>query len=542
MLAAAVKVGFSVLMPLDVHAGATYDDAWAVRAADFISSGQWLGPYDYVTLIKNIGFPLFLAAGSKLGIGYLFPTALLYAFACLYFSAALRPLFKHKWPVFALCLILLCNPVSFATDTYQRVYRNSITAAQVLFVFGSYIGIYIRVKDEQGIQVHKLIGWVLVGCVSLSWFWITREDSVWIAPFVAAASVIIIIVLVRSSLRKAVAICLCVAVALPVVCTAATSMIVRMINQEHYGVSVLAEINEGNFSRMIKDLYAIEPKSLPENHRVACPHECLVRAYAASPTLASVKQEVENRFFRWGDYVDSDPGDKEVNGGEFFWVFRLAANDAGRYVSAPEIDAFYGKIADEIETAFANGSLERRATMPSSIMTPWRAEYTQELPAALGEIYMQAASYGDVTAAPFAAQGPSDGIAYFERVTGNRAYVEGESVPACCMIGEALIWIYRVLSPALILCAIVACVISFIRWILIMRGKRGTNSPGVLLMVLVALLLGSFALVCGLAYSRISSFNPIAYYYYGSALYPLISAFSACALFGLLDTLGKTGD
>ena len=359
---------------------------------------------------------------------------------------------------------------------------------------------------------------------------------------VVAASVIIIVVLMRSSLRKALAVCLCVAVALPIACSAAASAGIRMINQDRYGVAVLAEINEGNFARMVKDLYAITPQEMPQNHRVACPHECLARAYAASPALASIKQEVENRFYRWGDHVDSDPGDGEVNGGEFFWVLRLAANDAGRYTSAQEIDAFYGKIADEIEAAFASGTLERRATMPSSIMTPWRAEYAAELPAAIADIYTQAANYGDVTALPFAAQGPADGISYFERITKNQAYAQDEPLPVSCTIGEAVIWVYRVLSPALALCSVVAFVICVIRWILPLRGKHSARSPGVLLMVLVALLLGSFALVCGLAYSRISSFNPIAYYYYGSALYPLVSAFCACAVLGLVDAFGKTGD
>ena len=533
--AALIKLLLCVNMPLNVHAGATFDDVWALRAADFISSGQWLGPYDSTTLIKNIGFPLYLAACIKLGAGYLIPTSLIYIAASAYFTLAVRPLFKRSWMLLVIFLLILFNPVSFATETFQRLYRNSITAAQVLLIFGSYIAVYARAKSEGSPRAGTLIVWILVGAASLAWFWITREDSVWIAPFVIVATVVICAVFIRSNLRRGIAVVLCVCMLLPVLCTGATIAAVRSTNQSNYGVSVLAEINEGNFSRMIKDLYAIEPQALPENQRVACPHECLERAYEASPSLKRVKTQVENRFYRWGDVIDSNPGDREVNGGEFFWVLRLAANDAGLYTSATEIDAFYAKVADEIESAFASGALAQRPVMPSSIMTPWRGEYANELPAAFADIYVQAASLQDVTSAPSPAQGPTDGIAYFENMARNKAYAQDESVPFGCAAGEALICLYRVISPALALIGIVAFAILFVLWL----ARR--RAVGSLVLVLLALAFGTLPLVCGLAYSLISSFVPIAYYYYGVALYPLLTAFCACALCGLVGVFAKTG-
>ena len=294
--AALVKVAFCLFMPLNVHAGATYDDVWAVRAADFLASGQWLGAYDYTTLVKNIGFPLFLAACIKLGIGYLLASALLYIAASAYFTAALRPLFKRPWLVFAIFLLVLFNPVSFATDTYQRVYRNSITAAQCLFVFGSYIAVYVRLKRD-GLRLGSAVGWLIVACVSLAWFWISREDVVWIAPFVLVATAVTVVSAARLHLRRGVLAGLCVALVLPLFCTGATVAVVRVVNQSKYGVAVTAEIDEGNFARVVQDLYAIEPAVQPENLLVACTHESLERAYNESPTLSKIKTQVENRFY-----------------------------------------------------------------------------------------------------------------------------------------------------------------------------------------------------------------------------------------------------
>ena len=41
-----------------------------------------------------------------------------------------------------------------------------------------------------------------------------------------------------------------------------------------------------------------------------------------------IQDIVEERFYEWGDKIDNNPGDGEVNGGEFFWVLRRAARDA----------------------------------------------------------------------------------------------------------------------------------------------------------------------------------------------------------------------
>ena len=69
------------------------------------------------------------------------------------------------------------------------------------------------------------------------------------------------------------------------------------------------------------------------------------------------------------------------------------------------------------------------------------------------------------------------------------------------------------------------------------KGFAGQRARlGTFVLVLAALLLGTFALVAGLVYSRISSFVPIAYYYYGSAAYPLMLAFNVLALAAAFTT------
>lgn len=568
-----VKLVESAGLPLCVHANATYDDAWAVNAAYNIANGDWLGPYNSVTLIKNPGFPLYLALLKALGINYLTGTALLYTAACALFTWALRPAVKGNGWLLFIYLVLLFNPVSMATDTFQRVYRNSLTAPQALLVFGSYVAVYLRCKkrDDALPSLRSLAPWMMVGAASLAWFWLTREDSIWIAPFVGVATAVIVVRLQRVWLRQrraegaartAESAAESMAVSgvveagtkplgagvrfalslvfmlLPLGTVFGSMQAIKSINESHYGLATTAEINSGNFARFIKDLYAIQPEALPENQRVACPHSSVEAAYSVSPTLASIQPQVEDSFYNWGDVYDNDPGDGEVNGGEFFWVLRIAGEDAGVYsTDAAAADAFWGRCASEIEAAFDADALARRAIMPSSIMSPWRAEYAGQLLPTLGDIVSHLCTYEDVTMEHYAPEGSADGIAFFEQVTGNKA-------PSAREVGWQPLLVlftgpfYFIVGAASVFAGVVLTLRLFVEWAACrIKPKEGAEASsdgksglGAVTLVAVALLCGMLCLLAALTYTRVSSFTPINYYYYGSALYPLSTALGLLVL------------
>ena len=525
-------------LPLNVHAGAYYDDLWAYNAAEYIAAGQWLGPYDGITLIKNIGFPLYLAVLLKCNIPYLLGNALLYALATALFCAAVRPLIKRKWLFFCIFVIVLFCPVSFATDTFARVYRNSITAAQVLFIFGGFLGIYVRLKrDGKDARVLKLLPWSIVGAISLAWFWLSREDSIWIAPFCAVAIIAMLVLLVKQKAfgaGVARTIACAILVVLPIGACAVASTSVSVLNENYYSVQTKAEINSGNFARFIKDLYAIKPSEMPQNLRVACPHESVERAYEVSPTLNSIKTYVEDKFYNWGDVYDNNPNDGEVNGGEFFWVFRIAAQEAGIYTSAADADEFYGKCADEIEAAFASDKLQQRSTMPSSIMTPWRSEYASQLIPSFAKIFANAISFADLSTEPFSANGDAAVVEDMQEQLQGSAWWSGQDVPIACNVGTVIIWIYRALGVALAIVGFVSFIALIFAWCRRRKMAQTKTWLGPVVLTCAALLLSAVALMCGLTYTQVSSFIAINYYYYGSAAYVLILCFNALSASAML--------
>ena len=124
-----------------------HDDWIMVHLADTLRSGQWLGEYNSLTLTKGMFFPLYLAVINFFHLSYLNVTAFLYTVSCMVFVYALRPLVKKPLPRLVLYLALLWNPVSYSLQAFQRVYRNSISYIQLLFIFAGFLAVYLRRRE-----------------------------------------------------------------------------------------------------------------------------------------------------------------------------------------------------------------------------------------------------------------------------------------------------------------------------------------------------------------------------------------------------------
>lgn len=371
-----IKFFLTDQLPIAMILNSVHDDLLMVRIGNSILDGNWLGPYDSNTLVKGVMYPLFLAVTNKLGFTSNQSLTLLYVAACMIFCIAVKPIVKKKYLLLFLYVVLLFNPASMNVSSFQRIYRCSLTPAQVLLVFGSFWGLYFSVcrKDKSG------IGWALLAGGSLFFFWNTREDSVWILPFVSILTIISIMVFLRRKIR------LCnvrkwnfvsgmAVLVLPMVLLKCGNLLIAYENDIHYGVFVVNELNDSRFSEAMKAIYAVKPKE--DKQWVAVTREKLQRIYEISPSLSRIKKILEERMDAW-DYLDRTPGDHEVENGWFFWAFRDAVQQAGYYQSAKAADEFYGSVADEIQNALDSGILEAQKTMPSALMPPWNAAYKKE--------------------------------------------------------------------------------------------------------------------------------------------------------------------
>lgn len=395
-----------------------HDDQLMVNMANSLLDGKWLGAYNNLTLVKGLFFPLFLASNNILGISYLASSTLFYACACVVFIVAMQKMLKSKVILCMAFTILLFNPITFATQTFLVVYRNNITPGQVLLVVASFSAIFLRKNDFP----LRILPWSILAGISLASLWLTREDSIWIVPFVLVSSIVILIAILfqYKSIKKLLFIKKIGLVVLPMFILFFSTFVVSCLNYYVYGIFTTNELNNSNFTKAMKSIYAVTPsETIPY---VSVPRTTVERLYEISPSLKSIETSLEDSLNSW-DNNDRNPNDTQVEDGWFFWALRDAVANSGYYKDAKTANAFYAKISKEIEDALDNDMLKRRSIMPSALMSPWRNSYFKDLPVAFLKAFKFVVGYEDLEfTIPVSVENETgNGIRLAERVTNNLA-------------------------------------------------------------------------------------------------------------------------
>lgn len=412
-----------------------HDDWIMVHLADTLRSGQWLGEYNSLTLTKGMFFPFYLAVICFFHLSYLNVTAFLYTASCMIFVYALRPLLKKQLPRFVLYLALLWNPVSYSLQAFQRVYRNSISYIQVLLIFGGFLAIYLRRREP----AKRHIAWAAAAAAGMASFFYTREDAIWVEPFLAVFVLVYLASLLglwrkdrqdrsgngkrggraeawyaaRPYILKAVLI------AVPFLCTLGTGKWIARQNLSHYGVEVTNELQEGGFAKMYKSMMAVKPEE--DIPGVTMTNEKIARMCEVCPTLKELEPYIQSSKEFWAG-EEGDAENWEVRDGWVFWIFRTALEQAGYYTDGASAEKICLQIHEEIEEALDKGLLERQATMPSAYMSPWRKGYLTDLFGALGKAIAYTTTYDEVETMVYLYSQPDEngGIPLFERITGDK--------------------------------------------------------------------------------------------------------------------------
>lgn len=336
--------------------------------------------------------PLFVAATRLLGLTYSDGLALLYIFACILFCFALHYLIKNMYALLLLYAVLLFNPATMDSYSFQRIYRSALTPAQVLLVFACFFALYLIVGNKQKYG----LAWALGAGLSLAFFWYTREDSVWMVPFVLVITVFTVIkAIVRYredwyTLRLQLVV-LCI----PFLVFAGVKYTISSINYSYYGIRTTNEINDSSFGDAIKSFYEVKPEQ--DIKWVTVTRKKLKRIYEISPTMAGIQDIMENCMDFWSK-MDRTSGDGEVEDGWFFWALRDAAQQAGYYETATKANEFYHQISVEIQDAIHSGKIEKQKTMPSALMPPFRASSLPEYGQAIIDSCRLLFTFGDTKA------------------------------------------------------------------------------------------------------------------------------------------------
>lgn len=368
-------------LPAYIISESPHDDGWVVQRSYYMLKGQWMGPYNQYTLIKGVFSPLLLAFSIGIGMTFQCLNTALYCFACLVFVIAIRPVIKRRWLLVACFALLLFNPISYALQTGQRVYRNGMSQWQLLLIFGCLIALFLRRNNNW----KSLLKWAILGGAALGAFLQTREDGVWIYPFVLVAAIVTIVAyLLEKKHSKGQAVPekkhfrgQTILFLLPLVLALLTSGTVAAINYAYYGAPVVNDRDGGNYAKVMQDLYLITPDAQEDALYQSEDYQALYyniyastveKAFAASPTLQSAAQPIRDAITMWDSWEDLKDGEPYAD--HILFAIRDGVQAAGYYKSLPDTEAFYGQIHHELQAAFKNGTLEKRGVSVSAMVAP----------------------------------------------------------------------------------------------------------------------------------------------------------------------------
>ncbi|MBQ7433628.1 MAG: hypothetical protein IJV50_09280 [Lachnospiraceae bacterium] len=529
------KHALAVSLPLYALTTAGFDDRLMVNLTYWMMNGEWLGTYNSNTFVKGIGFPVFLAGARMFGFSYLSAISLFYIIACILIVIAMRPVLQKTWQGILVYGVLLFNPETISYTT-QRVYRNSLTPSQVLLILACCFAIYLRYRQP----VRKWWGWAVGAALSVAFFWHTREDALWLAPFLVVFAVVLTVGIFGSAKSWKEKLGKSISVIAPILVIPLSTAMISAVNYHHYGMYISNELGQGNFPKALQAMYTAQTDT-PEIEYVSVSQAKLEQLYTYSPSLAEIRDELAGWSQLFATY-DRNPEDGEVEDGYFFWVLRMAAEEKGYYESPQKADAYFGRIASELQTAFDNGTLGHTWSMPSALMPPWRKGNFGRLMQALAESMKTAVCFEDGGAVKLnngaeAFSDGADGVTLFEAVTNNIAIDPAEVGKEYKVRYEQKFWgvleiihnSYRLLSPLAFAVAVMGYLFGLVQTIRGMLHSEHNELQRRKWLILTGLGCNILALCCGISYNHISCCPTIVPFYL-SGVYPMILLFEVLGI------------
>ena len=410
------KLWLTAAQPVFAIGPSGYDDALFLNLAESIRHGDWLGAYDHLTLAKGPFYSLWIAFFHLFGVPLFLSQHLLYAGASAALVRACRPAIASAAARFGLYALLLWNPMTFDASSLGRVLRQHVYVPLGLLLIAGLVALYFRRRET----LRRQLPWAALLGFSFGAFYLTREETVWIAPSLGLLVGAILFAATRDSLRTAgrsvAALALAAAVSLaPILGTAA-------LNHQLYGWFGTVEFRDPAF----KDAYGAMTRVRvgPELPRVPVTRQAREAMYAVSPTFAQLRPYLDGELGRtWAGISASAtglPSDRlEIGGGWLMWALRDAVTAAGRAHSAAEAHAFYRSLADELNTACDTGRLPS-GPRRSGFLPIWRYGQKTEVAKTVVEFADYVVTFRSFSAFAPPSDGDENSLALFRRMTGNR--------------------------------------------------------------------------------------------------------------------------
>ena len=357
--------------PMSIYPNAGGDDGLFITLGRYLVDGNWLGPFDQHTLMKGPGYPAFLALVQVSGLPISIAHALFHCFSITFFVIIAHRFIKSHLLSALLFGVLLWHPVSLSVYL-TRVIREQIYCGQVLIVLATFFAMAFCRSDKFRRPAFAIFSGLMLG-----WYWLTREEGVWILPALAIIVAAAAWKFFHAGDRWSYIVPLTV-----LICTfAVVQGGYRAANLWKYGKFIGVDVKEPNFERALQAINSV--RSGGNMPFVSATKVARQQIYVVSPTFASLKEFIEGPSVSevteiTCKYYPISCG--EIAGGWFMWALRDAAGTNGHFSSPATASQFFKNIADEITTACTTGQLVcSKQLIPEMPQISWK-DLAERLP------------------------------------------------------------------------------------------------------------------------------------------------------------------
>ncbi len=400
-----IRYWLSAGLPITAHAHGTHDDALFIRLAESIVSGEWLGDYDKLTLVKAPLYPLYIAVNYLLGLQFKTMEHSIYILACVLFFMALLKARVNPYLALVPFTLLLFNPYH-----HSSVERGWFYAALVFLVFsGIFRMISIRTLTDRIRPSHSF----LLG-LGLATLYLSREETIWLYPLLTIAFAILFYqpdrYRVLRLMGKALPL-LALGTALPI----SAVLTANYVKYGHFGIKDSAVKEFNSAFKLMKSVRTNEEKPF-----VDISHESFSKMFEISPALAEFQPYLQGDLGkRWGGLMCKRHAEAcgEIGGGYVFWALRDALAAKGYYQTPDKMKSVYSQISKELKKACISGELDcTRIVWP--LRYPIRIERIDDYLAKLPEFmaYMISGLHGRLPGYG-AAHGPEEKLKVFQKLS-----------------------------------------------------------------------------------------------------------------------------
>lgn len=332
-----------------------HDASNFLEHARSLARGHWFGRYNDLTLIKQPFFPIYMAIVQDTGLPLTVAHLLLDGFACFIACIAVRPMIRSQAVLAVIFAILYFNPFSYDILAWVT-YRSQVNPALALLTVSCAFALFVRRHS----RAKTALPWAIGFGASLSAFWLTREEAVWIAPALLGIAAAYFWWLFRY--RRVAIVPRLVLVAIPLIMLGTSVTTIKVLNGLVYGWFVTNEQQAPEFVSAYGSLARID---VPPEQYFPVPRSARLIAYSVSPAARELQPFLEGALGQgWNaaacDAIPQVCGKPDIGGGWFLWALRDAVSLAGHYTSGADARAFYIRLSSEIDAACDAGTIKCR--------------------------------------------------------------------------------------------------------------------------------------------------------------------------------------